>query len=205
MCFTVSVKKRWLHRKLEFKPVYIVKRTSLTMGTLTADCQNTNRRILAMVLIRPKRHTQKTGDISEQAAITRLLQCGYVILQPIGQMHRYDLNASTLNLRNNRSGPHPLTWLQAAVSSANSATFHWKHLASHRRGCRSSAGVHPDQNFVRRWGSCRSKQVIVLFSIGRKLVATHSAKTLITPKRRFNLPYIWRLGITRCMLHLYPR
>lgn len=44
-----------------------------------------------MVLIRPKRHTQKTGDISEQAAITRLLQCGYVILQPIGQMHRYDL------------------------------------------------------------------------------------------------------------------
>ncbi len=44
-----------------------------------------------MVLIRPKRHTQKTGDISEQAAITRLLQCGYIVLQPIGQMHRYDL------------------------------------------------------------------------------------------------------------------
>ena len=39
----------------------------------------------------PKRHTQKTGDISEQAAITRLLQCGYLVLQPIGQMHRYDL------------------------------------------------------------------------------------------------------------------
>ena len=44
-----------------------------------------------MVLFRPKRHTQKTGDISEQAAITRLLQCGYVVLQPVGQMHRYDL------------------------------------------------------------------------------------------------------------------
>ena len=44
-----------------------------------------------MVFFRPKRHTQKTGDISEQAAITRLLQRGYVVLQPIGQMHRYDL------------------------------------------------------------------------------------------------------------------
>jgi PD-(D/E)XK nuclease superfamily protein len=44
-----------------------------------------------MGLFRPKRHTQKTGDISEQASITRLLQCGYVVLQPIGQMHRYDL------------------------------------------------------------------------------------------------------------------
>lgn len=44
-----------------------------------------------MGLFRPKRHTQKTGDISEQAAVTRLLQCGYVVLQPIGQMHRYDL------------------------------------------------------------------------------------------------------------------
>ena len=30
-------------------------------------------------------------EFSEQAAITRLLQCGYVVLQPIGQMHRYDL------------------------------------------------------------------------------------------------------------------
>ena len=44
-----------------------------------------------MTLSAPKRHTQKTVDISEQAAITRLLQCGYVVLQPIGQMHRYDL------------------------------------------------------------------------------------------------------------------
>ena len=44
-----------------------------------------------MDVIGPKRHTQKTGDISEQAAITRLLECGYTVLQPIGQMHRYDL------------------------------------------------------------------------------------------------------------------
>jgi PD-(D/E)XK endonuclease len=44
-----------------------------------------------MGMLGPKRHTQKTGDISEQAAITRLLQCSYVVLQPIGQMHRYDL------------------------------------------------------------------------------------------------------------------
>jgi hypothetical protein len=44
-----------------------------------------------LVLSGPKRHTQTTGDISEQAAITRLLQCGYIVLQPIGQMHRYDL------------------------------------------------------------------------------------------------------------------
>ncbi len=39
----------------------------------------------------PKRHTQKTGDISESAVVTRLLQCGYRVLLPYGQMHRYDL------------------------------------------------------------------------------------------------------------------
>jgi PD-(D/E)XK nuclease superfamily protein len=61
------------------------------LGTFIAGCQNTNRRILALVVSGPKRHTQTTGDISEQAAITRLLQCGYIVLQPIGQMHRYDL------------------------------------------------------------------------------------------------------------------
>ncbi|HKV56882.1 MAG TPA: group I intron-associated PD-(D/E)XK endonuclease [Ktedonobacteraceae bacterium] len=42
-------------------------------------------------MLGPKRHTQKTGDISEQASITRLLECRYNVLQPIGQMHRYDL------------------------------------------------------------------------------------------------------------------
>ncbi len=44
-----------------------------------------------MVLSGPKRHTQKTGDISESAVIHRLLQCGYMVLTPYGQMHRYDL------------------------------------------------------------------------------------------------------------------
>ncbi|MGH2498225.1 MAG: group I intron-associated PD-(D/E)XK endonuclease [Ktedonobacteraceae bacterium] len=42
-------------------------------------------------MLGPRRHTQKTGDISEQACITRLLECSYMVLQPIGQMHRYDL------------------------------------------------------------------------------------------------------------------
>lgn len=44
-----------------------------------------------MAILAPKRHTDKTGDISEYAAITRLLECGYSVLQPLGQMHRYDL------------------------------------------------------------------------------------------------------------------
>ena len=44
-----------------------------------------------MGVLGPKRHTQKTGDISESAVITRLLQCGYIVLTPYGQMHRYDL------------------------------------------------------------------------------------------------------------------
>jgi hypothetical protein len=44
-----------------------------------------------MGILRPKRHTQKTGDITEYAAITRLLECGYGVLTPIGQMQRYDL------------------------------------------------------------------------------------------------------------------
>ena len=44
-----------------------------------------------MGILGPKRHTQKTGDISESAVITRLLQCGYIVLTPYGQNHRYDL------------------------------------------------------------------------------------------------------------------
>jgi PD-(D/E)XK nuclease superfamily protein len=44
-----------------------------------------------MVLSRPKRHADKTGDISEAAIITRLLQSGYVVLTPYGKNHRYDL------------------------------------------------------------------------------------------------------------------
>lgn len=44
-----------------------------------------------MGLSLPKRHTQKTGDISEAAVVTRLLQRGYVVLTPYGQNHRYDL------------------------------------------------------------------------------------------------------------------
>ena len=44
-----------------------------------------------MGTFRPKRHTQKTGDISESAVITRLLRCGYIVLTPYGQNHRYDL------------------------------------------------------------------------------------------------------------------
>ncbi len=40
---------------------------------------------------RPKRHTDKTGDISEADIITRLLQSGYVVLTPYGKNHRYDL------------------------------------------------------------------------------------------------------------------
>ncbi|MBV8694575.1 MAG: hypothetical protein JO183_03695 [Ktedonobacteraceae bacterium] len=44
-----------------------------------------------MGLSGPKRHTDKTGDISEAAIITRLLQSGYVVLTPYGKNHRYDL------------------------------------------------------------------------------------------------------------------
>ena len=44
-----------------------------------------------MVLSRPKRHADKTGDISEAAIITRLLQSGYVVLTPYGKNHRYEL------------------------------------------------------------------------------------------------------------------
>jgi PD-(D/E)XK endonuclease len=39
----------------------------------------------------PKRHTDKTGDISEAAIVTRLLQSSYVVLTPYGKNHRYDL------------------------------------------------------------------------------------------------------------------
>src|SRR2546429_9967542 len=64
------------------------------MGTFTEDRQNSNtnfRKVQAMGVLGPRRHTQKTGDITEYAAITRLLECGYGVLTPVGQMHRYDL------------------------------------------------------------------------------------------------------------------
>lgn len=38
-----------------------------------------------------KRHTDKTGDISEAAITMRLLQAGYMVLIPYGKNHRYDL------------------------------------------------------------------------------------------------------------------
>ncbi|MFL5658543.1 MAG: group I intron-associated PD-(D/E)XK endonuclease [Ktedonobacteraceae bacterium] len=44
-----------------------------------------------MGLSGPKRHTDKTGDISEAAIIACLLQSGYVVLTPYGKNHRYDL------------------------------------------------------------------------------------------------------------------
>ena len=44
-----------------------------------------------MQVLSPKRHTDKTGDISEAAIIMRLLQTGYVVLTPYGKNHRYDL------------------------------------------------------------------------------------------------------------------
>jgi hypothetical protein len=49
------------------------------------------RRVQAMALSGPRRHTDKTGDISEAAIITRLLQSGYIVLTPYGKNHRYDL------------------------------------------------------------------------------------------------------------------
>lgn len=39
----------------------------------------------------PKRHTDKTGDISEAAIIVSLLRAGYCVLTPYGKNHRYDL------------------------------------------------------------------------------------------------------------------
>ncbi|HLZ61964.1 MAG TPA: group I intron-associated PD-(D/E)XK endonuclease [Ktedonosporobacter sp.] len=44
-----------------------------------------------MGLLGPKRHTDRTGDVSEAAIVKRLLQVGYVILTPSGKQHRYDL------------------------------------------------------------------------------------------------------------------
>jgi PD-(D/E)XK endonuclease len=44
-----------------------------------------------MGLAGPKRHTDKTGDISEAAITVHLLQSGYEVLTPYGKNHRYDL------------------------------------------------------------------------------------------------------------------
>ncbi len=39
-----------------------------------------------MGFIGPKRHSDKTGDISEAAIITRLLRSGYVVITPYGKI-----------------------------------------------------------------------------------------------------------------------
>jgi hypothetical protein len=44
-----------------------------------------------MGILGPWCHTHKTEDITECAAITRLLECGFGVLTPLGQMQRYDL------------------------------------------------------------------------------------------------------------------
>jgi PD-(D/E)XK endonuclease len=46
---------------------------------------------MRMGLIGPKRHSDRTGDVSEAAIVTRLLQAGYVVLTPHGKQHRYDM------------------------------------------------------------------------------------------------------------------
>jgi hypothetical protein len=46
---------------------------------------------ICMGILAPKRHTDKTGDISEAAIVARLLQIGYGVLTPYGKNHRYDL------------------------------------------------------------------------------------------------------------------
>lgn len=42
-------------------------------------------------LFGPKRHSDRTGDVSEATIIARLLRSGYVVLTPYGKQHRYDL------------------------------------------------------------------------------------------------------------------
>src|SRR5260370_15473704 len=44
-----------------------------------------------MQLFEGRRHTNKTGDITEHAVMYRLLESGYGVLKPVGQMYRYDL------------------------------------------------------------------------------------------------------------------
>src|ERR1700730_13205575 len=43
------------------------------------------------LLGKEKRDTNRVGDISESAIITRFLQLGYVVLTPYGGNQRYDL------------------------------------------------------------------------------------------------------------------
>ena len=49
-----------------------------------------------MELLKPKRryddfNSTRKGDVSESAIISRLLECGYDILRPVGNSSRYDL------------------------------------------------------------------------------------------------------------------
>jgi len=88
-----------------------------------------------MGLIGPKRHTDRTGDISEAAIITRLLQAGYVVLTPNGKQHRYDLVIEDADEQFWRVQCKTAWIEQNGVSiQFNVSSTHYQYISSKRAG-----------------------------------------------------------------------
>ena len=95
-----------------------------------------------MGLFGPKRHSDRTGDVSEAAIITRLLQAGYVVLIPYGKQHRYDLVIEDADGQFWRI-QCKTAWVEQDGASIqfNAASSHYSYVNS------KSMGVHKRQDY----------------------------------------------------------
>jgi PD-(D/E)XK endonuclease len=90
-----------------------------------------------MGLFRPKRHTDRVGDVSEAAIAARLLQAGYVVLTPYGKQHRYDLVIEDAEARFWRIQCKTARVVQDGSAIAfNACSSHYSYIDS------KSMGVH---------------------------------------------------------------
>lgn len=95
-----------------------------------------------MGLSGPKRHTDRMGDVSEAAIITRLLQAGYVVLTPQGKQHRYDLVIEDADGKFWRI-QCKTAWVEQDGASIdfNASNTHYSYVNS------KSKGVHKRQDY----------------------------------------------------------
>ena len=95
-----------------------------------------------MGLFRPRRHTDRTGDVSEAAIVARLLKAGYVVLTPYGKQHRYDMVIEDADRQFWRVQCKTAWVIQDSSSiEFNASSSHYTYINS------ESIGVHKRQDY----------------------------------------------------------
>lgn len=95
-----------------------------------------------MELFGPKRHSDRTGDVSEATIIACLLQPGYVVLTPYGKQHRYDL------VIEDADGQFWRIQCKTAWAEQDGASIEFNAASSHYSYVNSkSKGIHKRQNY----------------------------------------------------------